>query len=271
MRLTTNARTAITLAITINRTYMIRRLTFILLASITLLLVAAHGAAFAASSPASIHRDAADGRIDGDYTVAELRAADRSAPVELVEYGGWPDMYQDALQRKTDPSGKKTPAPYVPQDKNKNGTIDPTEQAEADKKNKAAGIPTSRAGGPTARSCDDEAEGDDCVVPNEDIIGDDTAGGDDEVNDGSGDNSSLLLWLIVGLPIVIVAFGAWRMMRKTKAPKSGSAPTAASVYKSSAHSSYATPVDDKPKKGAGKPKGDSKGDGRSRRNDRGAE
>lgn len=190
---------------------MTRRIAYALLAAILLLLVAAQGASAATS--AQIHRDAADGYIDGNYTLAELRAANRTAPAELVEYGGWIDAYNDALRRLSNPDAPPTVAP---KDENQDGVIDATEKAEAvkktqelRKKKKTKQVEDAEAT-PSAEECDSDATDDNCVAAS-----DDTAKKDDG-NDGDDDGGSPLIWLIAGLPILIVAIGAWRMLRRKK-------------------------------------------------------
>lgn len=191
---------------------MIQRITFILLSTTLVLLITGQGAL--AATAQTIHRDAADGRIDGDYSLADLRAADRNAPVELVEYGGWPDMYQDALRRKSTP-GEDAPSPYVAIDSNKNGTIDPAEQAAADAKNKAAGIdPEGSSAQHTARSCDDDADEGDCVARGDKHAG--GSSGDGSSSDGNNSKGSMLIWPVVMLPLAILVFGTWRLRRREK-------------------------------------------------------
>lgn len=195
---------------------MTRRFAFALLAAILLLLVAAQGASAATS--AQIHRDAADGYIDGNYTIAELRAADSTAPAELREYFGWEDAYQEALRRKANPD---TPPVAVPVDQDGNGRIDPAEEAAAEAKTKELRekqqvTKQQQADTPEVEPCDDEAAEDD-----EDCVPDDeaTVSASEDDDDDSG---SPLIWLIVGLPVLIVAVGAWRMSRNRKGSTDGS-------------------------------------------------
>ncbi len=199
---------------------MIRRIAYVLLATIALLLVAAQGASAATS--AQIHRDAADGVIDGNYTTAELREADRTAPAELREYYGWEDAYRDALRRKANPEAPPTAAPV---DSNRDGKIDSNEQAAAVEKTKevrkkakpkpaaadecASDDEAPECADSELEACEEDASSDECVDTDEDTVA--AAAKDEDDDDGSP-----LIWLIIGLPVLIVAVGAWRMARGKK-------------------------------------------------------
>lgn len=206
---------------------MTRRFAFALLAALALLLVAAQGAS--AASSAQIHRDAGDGVIDGNYTIAELRAADRTAPAELREYFGWDDAYQDALRRKANPDAPPTVAPV---DSDRDGKIEPEERAAAAEKTKEVRAKAKKKQAAAASECaddeeapecpdseadecDDEADEDECVDADEDVVN--AADSDD-----GDDSGSALIWLIVGLPVLVVAVGAWRMQRRRKGSTKGS-------------------------------------------------
>lgn len=204
---------------------MTRRFAFALLAAIALLLVAAQGASAATS--AQIHRDAGDGVIDGNYTIAELRAADRTAPAELREYYGWNDAYQDALRRKANPD---QPPVVVPVDSDRDGKIDPEEKAAAEKKEDqlekkskagkddddacASDEEAPECADADLDACDEDADEDECIAD-----ADSDAAADEDDSDDSG---SALIWLIVGLPVLVVAVGAWRMQRRRKGSTKGS-------------------------------------------------
>jgi hypothetical protein len=190
---------------------MTRRIAYALLATLALLLVAAQGAS--AASTAQIHQDARDGYIDGDYTLAELRAANGAATAVMREYYGWDDIYQDALRRKANP---EAPPVAVPVDEDGNGSIDPEEKAAAAVKTKQlqekTPIKAPVSEGPEVEACDEGADEDECLDDDEREV----VAADDEGDDDGGDSGSPLIWLIVGLPLLIVGIGAWRMHRQRK-------------------------------------------------------
>jgi hypothetical protein len=193
---------------------MTRRIAYALLATIVLALVAAQGASAASASSNPIHKDASDGVIDGDYTMEEMREADRTVSASAREYYGWEDAYADYMRRQADPDA---PAVAVPIDSNKDGKIDSKEKAAAVKKTKSeakkkkkkkkkAVVVVKKSSGD---DCDEDDDDKDCEIA--------AAAGDD---DGAGDGGSWLIWLIVGLPVLIVGFGAWRMASR-KTPNTG--------------------------------------------------
>lgn len=187
---------------------MLRRTIQILLVSSLTVLVTA--AVAAAATPGQIHQDAADGSIDGTYSLADMRAADRSVSAEQREYFGWEDVYSAWLRAQANPDA--IPA-AVPVDRNRDGKIDAKERAAAKKITRAKctkATPEAKrsevckaAGAPAAAVDDHEAE---VLDDDNDVAADD--------DDDSG--TSPLLWLIVGIPIAVVALGAWRMRGRGK-------------------------------------------------------
>ncbi|MCW2974435.1 MAG: hypothetical protein JWN72_2708 [Thermoleophilia bacterium] len=107
--------------------------------SIAFVAILALAAPALAASPAQIFRDLDDnGVLDGKYSAADLRAADKAVTAQQREYGGWDDAYAAALTRALAPKprpGVKVPdiTPETPKDVNGNGAIDPNEKAAADK------------------------------------------------------------------------------------------------------------------------------------------
>jgi hypothetical protein len=180
---------------------MIRRIAFASLALLVVLLVAAAGAS--AATPAEIHEDALDGVIDGDFTLAQLRAADASVPAEQREYYGWEDAYADALRRQQNPDAPPVVAPI---DSNQDGQIDEKEKAVAvakTEKLKKRRTPTAETRDPNNVSKDD--------IDDEETA----AASSDDSDDGDDDEGgSLLIWLFILVPLAIIAFGAWRMYRQ---------------------------------------------------------
>lgn len=194
---------------------MTRRITFVLLASLVLVLVAAQGAS--AASPDTIHKDARDGVINGNYTLQEMRDADRTVSAVQREYYGWEDSYNAYLRHLANPD---EPIVAVPIDSNKNGKVDPAEKAAAVTKTKAAAKRSGKRKPVTASSgsggeCEDDDEACQAAATKSEKA--DKA--DDE------DAGSWLIWLIVGLPILIVALGAARMLRRKRGGGSGGSDT----------------------------------------------
>lgn len=195
---------------------MTRRIATLVLALLVLALVAAQGANAASSS--AIHRDAADGSIDGDYTLQEMRAADRTVPAEIREYYGWEDAYSAYLRRLSNPDA---PPVVVPVDSNRDGNIDERELDVAQEKAEDIGGVVDSSGSGSDSILDDE-ELEECETENvAPECADSRLENRDDDNEpirDSGrdddDGGSWLIWLIVGLPVLIVAFGAYRMARR---------------------------------------------------------
>ncbi len=172
-----------------------------------------------AASSSQIHRDAADGSIDGSYTLAEMRAADRSVSAEQREYYGWEDVYAAWLRAQSNPDEVVA---AVPVDTDRDGKIEPEERAAAEKKTRAK---CTRATAAAKRSSvcrkvsEDQPE---AVEPDEEIDEDDDRGAASSRDSEDDGGTSPLLWLIVGIPLVIVGLGAYRMRRNK--PKGDPAP-----------------------------------------------
>ena len=168
--------------------------------------------ALAASSD-QIHRDAADGSIDGSYTLAEMREADRTVSAEQREYFAWDDVYAAYLRQLQNPD-VVPPVPAV--DTDKDGKIEPEEREQAKRKLRAK---CTKATAKAKRSKVCRAVGVD--TPSAEPAEDD---GDDEEDEqpaksstkDDDDGTSPLLWLIVGIPLLVVALGAYRMRSRSK-------------------------------------------------------
>jgi len=173
--------------------------------------LAVFAAPASAATPTQIHEDAADGSLDGTYTMAELRAADREATAVQREYYGWEDVYRAAVRALGNPDAKAAPV-VVPIDANRNGKIDPAEKAIAVKKTKA-----KRKAAGVDPDPDTATEGDDDE-------GDVSEPAADKGDDAKDDGGSPLIWLIAGVPLLIVAIGAWRMRRSKRAPEDDEQP-----------------------------------------------
>lgn len=189
---------------------MLRRTFFIALTTLVMLAIAATPSAFAASAD-QIHQDAADGSIDGSYTLAEMRAADRAVSAEQREYFGWEDVYNAYVRTLANPD---VVAPAVPVDRNRDGKIDEKEREAAEKITRAK---CTKATPKAKRSklcseviIDEDKQGDDAEAEPRDE--ENTAAKDEDEDSGT----SPLLWLIVGIPLLVVALGAYRMRGRGK-------------------------------------------------------
>lgn len=182
------------------------------IALITLLALAASVASALAATPAQIHRDAADGSIDGSYSLEEMRGADRSVSAEQREYYGWEDVYSSYIRSLSNPD--EVP-PAIPVDRNRDGRIDSAERAAAKKVTRAK---CTKATPKAQRSkvCQavgvetPAAEPDDAEPRDDDNEPADTSSRDED------DGGSPLIWLIAGIPLLVVALGAWRMRTRGK-------------------------------------------------------
>ena len=181
-------------------------------ATLTTLTLLAFAGAASAATPEQIHQDAADGSIDGTYSLTDVRAADRSVSAEQREYYGWEDVYNSWLRSKANPD--EVP-PAVPVDRNKDGKIDANERAAAKKITRAkctkATPKAQRSKVCTDAGVDPAVVNDDEAEPRDEDNA--ATSSKDEDRDGG---TSPLLWLIVGIPILVVALGAWRMRRRRK-------------------------------------------------------
>lgn len=144
--------------------------------------------ALPATADASAQRVLADWRadssIDGDYSLADLRAANRQVSAEEREYFNWDEAYADAVRRKSLPPDQRDDVPdeppvAIPVDANRNGKIDPVEKKVAARKTKqlrAEWLKQRREELKEKNSRDDEDDDEAAVVAASD---DDTGSGDD--------------------------------------------------------------------------------------------
>ncbi len=179
------------------------------IASLTLLMLLGLTNVTQAATADQIHRDAADGSIDGSYTLSEMRAADRSVSAEQREYFGWEDVYAAYIRSLANPND--IPA-AVPVDTDKDGKIEPEERAAAKAKTKAK-CKAAKAAARRSKTCKAVGtEGAGTAPDDAEPRDDDNEPASDEDENGT----SPLLWLIVGIPILVVALGAWRMRGRGK-------------------------------------------------------
>ncbi len=194
---------------------MLRRISRI--AFLAIVAFAAFVTTASAATSEQIHRDAADGSIDGTYTLAEMRAADRSVGAEQREYGGWDDVYGAYIRSLSRPNPTSAVVPAAPIDVNRNGKIDPREAATATKITRAKCTKATPAA-KRSKVCKAvgvapvAAEPTEAEEPREDT----PAASSKRDGDGDGDGSPLL-WLIAGIPLLVVVVGAWRA--RTHRPK----------------------------------------------------
>jgi hypothetical protein len=186
---------------------MLRR-AILIVVTVSLVLLVGAGAAIAAT-PDQIHEDATDGSIDGTYTLAEMRAADRSVSAEQREYFGWEDVYNAYIRSLSKPN--EIP-PAVPVDKNKDGKIDAREIAAAKKITRAKCTKATPAA-KRSKVCSDRGVTQETTEPDE---AEPRSDDNEPASDNDDSNASPLLWLIVGIPIAVVALGAWRMRGRKK-------------------------------------------------------
>lgn len=195
---------------------MIRRLAHTTMLTAFLLGVFAP-AGFAVSS-IEIHKDAADCLLDDrDYTLQELRAADRTVGADQREYGCWDEPYAAYLRLLAQPKGT-TPEPPVikPKDTNRNGKIDVAEKKEAEKQNKAVRKQFRK------KLKEDRRDGEGVYA-----IPDGGSGGSDFSGDTDSDRSESTRssdedgfpWglALLAIPLAILGFGAYRLQRANRA------------------------------------------------------
>ena len=189
---------------------MIRALALVIAVAVTALL-AAPSAALAATDQ-QIYKDAADGSLDGTYTVAEIRHADANVPTQTREYTLWDDIVADYLRRLRNPDEPKVPTVPV-RDYDGDGEVttkdvaiakDKTDKARAAAlaKARAAAAAKQAAAAAQAAAGDDESE-----------AGDDEAGDDTDSDDGT---SAGLIALLIALPLLVIGAGVWRMLAARK-------------------------------------------------------
>jgi hypothetical protein len=170
----------------------------------TMLLALAAPLALGATSREIIQDAISDGYIDGDYSLAELRAADRAVSPAEREYYGWDEAYAEAIRRKRTPVTKRPTPPRVAHvDSNRNGVIDASEQAKAAEKQQEL-LEELDIDPPTGEQTPVEA-----VEPPDEDEGDEAAA----VSDGSDGGSLALLLALLAVPAAIIGVGVWRMQR----------------------------------------------------------
>lgn len=194
------------------------------------LLLAAPAAAHAAS-PAKIHEDAADGRIDGTYSLADLRAADRAVSSEQREYYGWDDVYRDHLKERagggggggnragaSDTPGQAGSGPVAARD------VRSGEKRSGSTGRRATGTGSTGSTGSSGAGDEGGDAGEEPTTADDEVTS--AAGADRDARSASaGDAASfpVLLWLVVALPAVVFVAGAWRMRRARRGRDRGAA------------------------------------------------
>lgn len=186
----------------------------LLLATILLACVAAPASA---ATSAQIHRDAADGSIDGSYTLAEMRAADRDVSAEQREYFGWDDVYRDHVRQLAMPAPAPARRPSRDSAPGSSASLMPESRrtTSSDKSPKrferpsAVGVAGTNSDGPRGSSgarSDQQAADDELIT---------AAGAEaDRVRRSrSADGSLPMVWLIAAIPLGILTAGVWRMRR----------------------------------------------------------
>ncbi|MCW2961254.1 MAG: hypothetical protein JWM90_1641 [Thermoleophilia bacterium] len=163
----------------------------------------------------------ADDSIDGNYTLAELRAANAAYPAAQREYfDTWEIAYRAAVKRVTSPPDKVKPPVVPPKDENQNGMIDPAEEAAAATKTAAAQAAAKKAAAEKAaadkKNDVDPKDGSD--TPEVETVDEDDASSASDDDDSR--NWGLLL--VLGLIVLAAAVAIWRVLRhhrKNAAPK----------------------------------------------------
>jgi hypothetical protein len=189
------------------------------------IIVLALGASFCSAAPAFASGDAvlsdwrADGTIECNHSLADLRAADAQINPQEREYTFWDEAYSDAVRCVT--TGKKTnrPPTVPPQDFDGDGDIDAKDLAIAKKKTKKlrhackAKDPAKRPKAcPNTDDVEDEA---DEREPDEAIPASNKH--DDNGHDDGG--FGLLAALLFLVPAAVIGIGAWRMQRSRRSGK----------------------------------------------------
>lgn len=166
--------------------------------------------ASAVAAQGSIYDDAADGYLDGDYTLSQVQDADSSVPTQIREYTLWDDIVAEYMRRLRDPDAPREPIAEV-LDYNDNGIIDQEDVEEArDKTQKLRRVARAEA-----REAREDGGGDENGRDDDEGSAIPAAGDDDDGSDGSGGDGLPLLWLslLIFVPMFIVGLGIWRMQR----------------------------------------------------------
>ncbi|MEO6867880.1 MAG: hypothetical protein ABI200_07655, partial [Gaiellales bacterium] len=182
-----------------------------MLATIVAVLCITPAVAVAASAETVI-KDARDGSIDGNYTAAELRAADSKIDAQEREYNDWDYLFQNALRRLANPKIPKAEVVTV-RDFDGDGKITAKDEKIADARTKKLKKKTKAK----EQAAKDDEEDDPIAVES---ISDDPS---DSPKDGSDDSSGGLLALLFLIPAAIIGFGVWRMQQARKRGANGAA------------------------------------------------
>lgn len=184
------------------------------------ILLALGAAPSLAATPAQIHQDAADGSIDGSYTLAEMRAADREVSAEQREYFGWEDVYRDHVRSLSTPPPAPAPAPgRRPGRDSAPGSSESSSAPSARRSpdDKSPGKTSRRGGSGSSESSGGEERG--SSSSSEESLRDDeqvtsAAPASERVSRaGTGNDGLPLAWSLAAIPLLILAAGAWRMRR----------------------------------------------------------
>lgn len=214
---------------------MIRTLPLTLALLVAMALLVPSLAVAAAVANDEIYEDAADGYLDGDYTLEQVQSANGNVPTQTREYTLWDDIYADYVRRLRDPDAPRAPIAEVV-DVNDNGIIDQDDvqvarvktrelQAEAraerrdleaddsgddepgssdDGDDDEPGSSNSSSGGNSSGSSGSSGSGD---------SGDSGSSSGSDAGTSSGGVSPLLLASMLVVPAGVIGVGIWRMRR----------------------------------------------------------
>lgn len=198
--------------------HIVRTISGVLVAVALLLPAAAH-----AATPAQIHADAADGMIDGDYSMAELRKADEAVSPEMREYYGWEEAYDEHLRGMSQlptavPSEARAPVPA-------RGTVGRDAVGREKTRSHAAGD-SSTSSTPPAQPVDPASSASDEPQPSPSADSRDDAPAEARevdaaaaeplpVDDGSG--GFPFVFLLLAVPLIVLGVGVCRLVRQRAA------------------------------------------------------
>ncbi len=168
----------------------------------TLLLASSAGLAHAAT-PAQIHGDAADGTIDGRYTLAELQAADRAVSTEQREYFGWDDVYSHHVRELAVP-GRRTD-PSAPKGRSRTRRAASSTSSSPQPRPSGLARTTRGAVAPKQKSNDARAREPRTVAAPEYV--------DRRASTQTAPSRVPAAWLLAALPLLVLAVGAGRFVR----------------------------------------------------------
>lgn len=206
----------------------------IIAAAFAALAVLALPAGAAAATPAQIHADAADGVIDGTYSLGDMRAADKVVGAVQREYHGWDDTYRAYLRdmvkvKPTGGTGGTHPGsgPTTANTPSRSGTsprgrtLGSSGKARGAQRHgdtaRATDRPTARSIGANGElsSADAAAPGSDVDdVPGEAIV---AAGPGGASSDSASSGFPFALLLAGAVPLLVLATGGWQMARARRA------------------------------------------------------